>query len=111
MKCAESGCKKSAMKGSLRCYQHSPEALEARKQLAAKMVAARKQKREARLNAAQKQTSANVPDSRELRTECKRHAWVGGWWEDCPQCSGRVTAPQNPDEITTAQWVEKTRNR
>jgi hypothetical protein len=65
MKCAEAGCKKSAMKGSLRCYQHSPEAVEARKALAARMIAARKQKREARLN---QQTAQPSPPA--------------GWWSD-----------------------------
>jgi hypothetical protein len=107
MKCAHAGCAKNAMKGSIKCYQHSPEAAEARKALAAKMVAARAAKRQQK----QEQPSANVPDDPARQARCKLHGWIGGWWEDCPGCSGRATSTSNPDEVQTKDWVEKTRDQ
>lgn len=107
-RCLENGCKRHACHGSLRCASHDPAKAEARRQLAAKMVQARAAKRQQRLNAAQQPTT-NLSDNPSLRTSCKKHAWSGGWWEDCPFCLGR-TASQNPDEVPTQQWVEKTKD-
>jgi hypothetical protein len=107
-RCIEKGCKRPACHGSIRCASHDPAKAEARKALAAKMVAARRLKKEQSVE--QPQPIANLPPNPNLQARCKRHNWTGGWWEDCPRCTGK--APKsNPDAVQTADWVNTVRNQ